>query len=100
MHHSSSLAGQNIRDAFAPFRDGPVYLPVDAAERRYRPVSRDEFMYMDTIDTSEGRVHRLKHRGTRNYLEVHPGGHVVVPVADAPFFRGFYGEAPEGEVLS
>ena len=53
---------------------------------------------MDTIDAPAGRVHLLKHRGTRNYFEVRPGGRVVVLVADAPFFRGFYGEAPE-EVL-
>ena len=82
------LTEEDRRVAFAPF---PLHLPVDARGQRHRLIDASEFMLMSKDPINEDYL--LKHRGTRNYLIVHPDGGVVVPVDGGFFCRGFYGEA-------
>lgn len=64
-----------------------IHLP--ASRDTYRQAWPHEFMWMGR--TSDGRIARFKHRGTRNYIHLYlPAGDIAIPVG-GEFHGGYFG---------
>mgnify|MGYP001608591280 CR=1 FL=1 len=89
---SNDVPDAELAAAFAPFTNGPLSLPIDATGTAHRLVDASEFLF---VGRSRNGVYWLKHRVTRNYLQVENGlAIVVIGRPGEPLTGGFYGAAP------